>query len=89
MNRWLGTLGKYKHRVVIAGNHEHWLASLSMEESRKVLSNATHYLRDSGCECEGIKFWGSPWVPNMDEEPHMRFWDNKGFYQVDFLTGIA
>tara|TARA_R110000822_G_scaffold110654_3_gene240889 strand:+ start:734 stop:1384 length:651 start_codon:yes stop_codon:yes gene_type:complete len=49
--------------VFIAGNHDY-----IFEEGRHMLpkwpSNC-HYLEDSGVEIDGIKFWGTPYVPNL------------------------
>jgi hypothetical protein len=27
------------------------------------LFGSIHYLRDSGLVIDGVKFWGSPWIP--------------------------
>lgn len=59
-DRWLSTL-PHKHKVVIAGNHDSCFQEKS-DESRARLANAT-YLEDTGCEIEGLKFYGSPWTP--------------------------
>jgi predicted phosphohydrolase len=59
-NAWLLTL-PHKHKVVIAGNHD-FLFQKEPHFAPLLLSAAT-YLRDSGCEIEGVKFWGSPWQP--------------------------
>lgn len=55
-NTWLGEL-PHKHKVVIAGNHDFF-----MERRKLLLTNCT-YLEDSGCEVDGLKFWGSPFSP--------------------------
>src|SRR4051794_39961846 len=59
-NRWLGTL-PHKHKVVICGNHD-WCFQEKPAEARARITNAV-YLEDSGCEIEGLKFYGSPWTP--------------------------
>lgn len=61
-NEWLGTL-PHKHKIVIAGNHD-WGFVLFPELSRALITNAI-YLEDSGCEIEGVKFWGSPITPEF------------------------
>lgn len=54
----------HQHKVVIAGNHE-----LTFETSaRDIMVNLIReagatYLQDSGCEIDGMLFWGSPWTP--------------------------
>jgi Icc-related predicted phosphoesterase len=59
-NRWLGGL-PHRHKVVICGNHD-WCFQEKPAEARARITNAT-YLQDSGCEIEGIRFYGSPWTP--------------------------
>ena len=51
-------------RVVgIAGNHD-----LPMERNEDRAKDLPWtYLSDSGCEIDGIKFWGSPWTPTFGE----------------------
>jgi len=58
-NELLGRL-PYKHKIVIAGNHD-W-ALYRDEHAKNILTNCT-YLQDSGVEIDGVKFWVSPWVP--------------------------
>lgn len=59
---WFGDQD-YSHLVMVAGNHD-WIfekqPALMAEECKK--RNIT-LLNDSGCEIEGIKFWGSPIQP--------------------------
>lgn len=72
---WLGEL-PYKHKVVIAGNHDlcfdkdfkgNHVAGREVvdpEKARAILTNCI-YLEDSMVEIEGIKIWGSPWQPEF------------------------
>lgn len=60
---------KYRKKIVIAGNHDNQLVSLTpdpfifssynIETGEQV--SYSEYLRDSGTEFEGLKIWGSPW----------------------------
>jgi Icc-related predicted phosphoesterase len=59
-DRWLGAL-PHRHKVVIAGNHDFCFQE-QPHAARARLTNAI-YLEDSGCEIEGLKFYGSPWTP--------------------------
>lgn len=80
-NRFLGTLrasGRFKHIVVILGNHE-WRgmkdeepqperdrlrdAALDPGYAKRALSNATHVLEHESVVLEGIRFFGSTWCP--------------------------
>lgn len=55
----------FKHKIVIAGNHD-WAfyENGTCAYARKLITNA-HYLQDSGIEIDGVKFWGSPWTPQL------------------------
>jgi len=59
-DRWLGTL-PHRHKVVICGNHDFCFQEQAAE-ARARITNAI-YLEDSGCEIDGIRFYGSPWQP--------------------------
>jgi predicted phosphohydrolase len=59
-NAFLGSL-PHPHKLLIAGNHD-WPFARVPEQAIALLHNAT-YLKDSGIEIGGIKFWGSPWQP--------------------------
>ena len=54
----------FKHKIVIAGNHD-----LCFEDERKkeaeecLLSKGIIYLNESGAKIEGFEFWGSPIQP--------------------------
>lgn len=50
-----------KHIVGIAGNHDFAL-EFYWEYAHRL---PWTYLIDSGTEIDGIKFWGLPWVPNL------------------------
>jgi Icc-related predicted phosphoesterase len=61
---WFDNL-PFKHKILIAGNHDFWFETASSAEIEEVLSfrkNIT-YLNDSGIEIDGVKFWGSPVQP--------------------------
>jgi Icc-related predicted phosphoesterase len=59
---WFSEL-PYKYKILIAGNHDCGLEDYETNNNFKQLCNelGITYLEDSGCEIEGIKFWGSPW----------------------------
>ncbi len=76
-NDWLGLQRRrYKHIVVIPGNHEYryWLDLVSKQQIpasallapdlfKSALTNATHVLHHEEIVLEGIRIWGSPWEP--------------------------
>jgi Icc-related predicted phosphoesterase len=69
---WFNAL-PYKHRVVIAGNHDIFMdpghldypSSESAIKAMLPVSEGFHYLNDSGATIEGVKFWGSPVQPEF------------------------
>lgn len=59
--KWIKRL-PHPHKVVIAGNHD-WFFQKQPQLARAYLEPDVIYLQDSGCEIEGLTFWGSPWQP--------------------------
>lgn len=59
-----GIKHKFKHILVIAGNHELTFDPLlhgkKSDDAKKILDNCI-YLEDGGIELLGIKFYGTPW----------------------------
>jgi len=53
----------FKNKIFIAGNHDFFFERHSDEEIKKILPGNIIYLKDSGVEINGIKFWGSPVTP--------------------------
>src|SRR5262249_40504742 len=61
-NDWLESLNYlYRHKVVICGNHDFCFQERAAEARARITSAV--YLEDSGCEIEGLTFYGSPWQP--------------------------
>lgn len=58
---WLDGL-PYRHKVVVAGNHDFGMQGTPQERGVVIPSGVT-YLENSGVEIDGILFWGSPWTP--------------------------
>ncbi|MBK8208192.1 MAG: metallophosphatase domain-containing protein [Planctomycetes bacterium] len=57
----------FAQRIVVAGNHD-LLFEHVPEIAEDILRQAcpgVHYLRDSGIEIDGVRFWGSPWQPRF------------------------
>lgn len=56
----------YKHKIVIAGNHDFAFENGYQNEAKKFLNdNGIIYLNDSGVTISGINFWGSPVQPEF------------------------
>lgn len=78
-NKWLGRL-PHSHKIVIAGNHDRLFES-NPSYAQGLLTNCT-YLENSGCEIDGVKFWGSPYTPafynwafNSTPEEFQKHWN--------------
>lgn len=57
-NNWLGSIN-CKYKLVIGGNHDKVFQDIGIEETQRILTNAT-YLQNSGIEIENLKIWGTP-----------------------------
>ncbi|QNM86710.1 metallophosphatase domain-containing protein [Polaribacter pectinis] len=72
----------HKHKIFIAGNHDFYFEE-ALKNNIKINDTNLNYLNDSGCEIEGIKFWGSPiqptffnWAFNRERgEEIKKYWD--------------
>ena len=61
---WFNALD-YKHRIVIAGNHDIFMEKGNDSEIRMTVPPDVTYLKESGVTIDGIKFWGSPYQPEF------------------------
>ena len=52
----------HPHKIFVAGNHD-FLFETDPPTAEALLGPDIVYLRDSGVELEGLRFWGSPWQP--------------------------
>jgi Icc-related predicted phosphoesterase len=52
----------HKFKIFIAGNHDFFFEKVVKNNVKVEIKNVI-YLNDSGCEIEGLKFWGSPVQP--------------------------
>lgn len=79
---WLENLN-YRHKILIAGNHDFYFERQSEEQIEKILPPNVVYLKDSGTTINGLKVWGSPvtpwflnWAFNRRRgDPIRRHWD--------------
>ncbi len=51
----------HRHKIIVAGNHDRILGGSSGQKLLRSIENV-HYLQDSGCEVDGVRFWGMPWI---------------------------
>lgn len=62
---WL-RLQPYKHKVVIAGNHDKFCAKTDYALLKEMfLAAGATYLMDDMVEIEGKRFYGTPWTPQF------------------------
>lgn len=63
----------YRHKIFICGNHDNCLYDCNIEG----LDSNVHYLRNSGIEIEGVKFYGIPlFVLDDVAARQKRYYDN-------------
>lgn len=56
-----------KKIVLTAGNHDKYLYRLWERDRIPEFPRHVHFLLDSGCTIDGIRFWGTPWCPKDRE----------------------
>jgi len=78
--KWYSKLEQYKHRLIIAGNHD-WLFERAGMLARSLVPKNIHYLQDNGVELDGVYFYGTPvqkpfynWAFNRPEEKLAQHW---------------
>jgi Icc-related predicted phosphoesterase len=54
---------RFQHKILIAGNHDFYFEKTPTEEIQTIIPENVIYLKDSGTEINGIRFWGSPVTP--------------------------
>lgn len=77
---WFGRVGEFRHRVMIAGNHDFAFERTPQLAEGMVPDNVI-YLRDSEVEVGGLRVWGSPltpafmnWAFNRSDEELAQHW---------------
>jgi len=77
---WFSGLDKFKHKIVIAGNHD-WLFERNNILARESVHDNVIYLEDEEVIIDGVKFYGTPvqppfmnWAFNKPEERLLPHW---------------
>ncbi|PRP91216.1 Calcineurin-like phosphoesterase superfamily domain protein [Enhygromyxa salina] len=52
----------HAHKIAIAGNHDRCFEA-DLDAARAQLPSKLEFLHDSGCELDGVRYWGAPWQP--------------------------
>ncbi len=69
--QWFGSL-PFGRKVCIAGNHDTFMESDSAQAQQFARETGVQLLTDSGCELDGVRFWGSPITPRFFDWSFMR-----------------
>jgi Icc-related predicted phosphoesterase len=77
---WFSSLEQFKHKIVIAGNHD-WLFERANLRAREVVPDNVVYLEDEEVVIDGVKFYGTPvqkhfcnWAFNRYEQKMAQHW---------------
>lgn len=74
-NRWLLSQ-PHKHKLAVFGNHDQTCDpcrdNFFVEGNREIITAAI-ILEDSGCEIDGVRFWGMPYHPMYNGWPQSTF----------------
>ncbi len=62
--KWFSAL-PHPHKIFIAGNHDFFFEREKEIFIKRIIPENVIYLNDSGCEINGIRFWGSPITPEF------------------------
>jgi Icc-related predicted phosphoesterase len=62
----------HPYKIVISGNHD-LLFDEDPETARKLLDPSITYLQDTAVVINGVKIFGTPWVPGLGEAKHNAF----------------
>jgi Icc-related predicted phosphoesterase len=84
---WLAEL-PHRHKLVIPGNHDHCFDISKGKFNpgcRQVIEERAHFLLDSAVTIDGLRFYGSPWCPNLNG---WAFWDRERDRFLDAPTDI-
>jgi Icc-related predicted phosphoesterase len=64
LDRWFGEQ-RFDRILCVGGNHD-FAAQAKRARGERVFENAV-YLEDDVCEFDGVKFYGAPWIPELEE----------------------
>lgn len=53
----------HPHKIFIAGNHDFYFESATPSQLQAELPSNITYLKENGCQVQGINIWGSPITP--------------------------
>lgn len=62
----------HPHKILICGNHEVYVETNPAYLEELCRARGITLLNNSGCEIDGVKFWGSPVTPEFNDWAFMR-----------------
>jgi len=68
---WFGSCD-FRHRVFVAGNHDSFPERSPTRTARLAREAGVIWLNDTGCNLNGVSFWGSPITPRFQNWAFMR-----------------
>jgi len=78
---WFSSLDQFKHKIVIAGNHD-WIFEKTPSLGKRLVPDNVVYLEDEEVVIDGVKFYGTPvqkhfcgWAFNRDESKMTQHWE--------------
>jgi Icc-related predicted phosphoesterase len=69
--RWFG-MQSYRHKICVAGNHDTYMEQDPVACQEMANNAGVVLLDDSGCNVDGVSFWGSPITPRFLDWSFMR-----------------
>lgn len=62
---WFGTR-PYRHKIYVPGNHDFYVEEDFATAQILCIEKGIHLLVDRPLVIDGVKFYGAPWVPNLE-----------------------
>jgi Icc-related predicted phosphoesterase len=78
-------LQPHQYKIFIAGNHDFWAAKNRSLLREEAFSRGLIYLQDEWVIINNVKFWGTPWVPNL---PQWAFHERNTDYAARRLAAV-
>ena len=65
IDRWFGSLN-FKQVICVGGNHDFVAQERRAQDDANTVFENAAYLQDESFEFNGLKFYGSPWLPDLE-----------------------
>lgn len=78
---WFESLKQYKHKILIAGNHDFMFERFPEKAKKMILDSNIIYLNNESVKIDGVNFYGTPysqvfrtWAFNLEEDDLKENW---------------